>query len=192
MDLKDKLISSFPSFEEKNEAQDSIKYIRKSALKNFESKGFPTKREELWRFTSLRPILKNDYELFPEAETILKLEDIKQYFGHDLDAHRLIFIDGCFAPDLSKTTEDVIDVCPLSSALKEEKYSAVIEDHFNEIAPEEDSLSNLNTAFSREGAFIYIKDKVTADKPVQVLHFSTGTEKAMMVQPRNLVVVGEN
>ena len=31
-----------------------------------------------------------------------------------------------------------------------------------------------------------------ADKPIQVINFSTGNESALMVQPRNLIVVGEN
>jgi Fe-S cluster assembly protein SufD len=35
------------------------------------------------------------------------------------------------------------------------------------------------------------KSKV-ADKPIEIMYFSTGNESALMVQPRNLVIVGEN
>jgi len=79
----------------------------------------------------------------------------------------------------------------MSSALTKDKYKPVIEKYFNKIAPK-NSLSNLNTAFSREGAFINIPKNTVADKPIQILNFSTGNESALMLQPRNLVVVGEN
>ena len=54
------------------------------------------------------------------------------------------------------------------------------------------SLSDLNTAFASEGAFINIpKNKVVA-KPIQIINFSTGNENAILLQPRNLIVVDEN
>src|SRR5690606_19875647 len=43
-----------------------------------------------------------------------------------------------------------------------------------------------------EGAFINIPKGKVVDKPIQILHFSTGKEPAMMLQPRNLIIVGEN
>src|SRR5690606_18290033 len=55
-----------------------------------------------------------------------------------------------------------------------------------------DSITSLNTAFSQEGAYIHIPKNKLVEKPIQILHFSTGNEAALMVQPRNLIVVGEN
>src|SRR5699024_795364 len=57
---------------------------------------------------------------------------------------------------------------------------------------EQDSLTALNTAFSKEGAFINIPKGKLVEKPIQILYFSTGKEAAQMLQPRNLVIVGEN
>lgn len=192
MDLKDKLIESHPAFEERERALDSLKNIRKEALKTFDHKGFPTKKEEVWKYTSLRPVLKEDYSLFPNIQNSLTREDIAEYFVDNVETYTLVFVDGQYAANLSKTTDEIIDVCPLSSALKEDKYRPVIDKNFNNITPTEDSLSSLNTAFSHEGAFIYIKDGAAGDLPIQVLHFTTGSEKALMTQPRNLLIVGEN
>ena len=50
----------------------------------------------------------------------------------------------------------------------------------------------LNTAFSSEGAYIHIPKNKLVEKPIQIIHFSTGNESALMLQPRNLVVVDEN
>jgi Fe-S cluster assembly protein SufD len=53
-------------------------------------------------------------------------------------------------------------------------------------------LTTLNTAFANEGAYINIPKSKVADKPIEIMYFSTGSEKALLVQPRNLVIVGEN
>jgi Fe-S cluster assembly protein SufD len=58
MELKDKLISSFMAFEERVDVLSAVHDIRTKALKNFEHKGFPTKKEESWKYTSLNAILK--------------------------------------------------------------------------------------------------------------------------------------
>ncbi len=50
----------------------------------------------------------------------------------------------------------------------------------------------MNTAFSHEGAYINIPKNKVVEKPIQIIHFSTGNEAAVMLQPRNLIVVDEN
>ena len=79
----------------------------------------------------------------------------------------------------------------LSSALVKQKHKAVIENYFNKVA-KQDNMTALNTAFANEGAYIYIPKNVEVDKPIQIINFATGTESASLLQPRNLVVVGEN
>lgn len=192
MDLKDKLVSAYSTLIKQNGISEDLRSIREAAIKNFETKGFPTKKEEEWKYTSLRPVLKEDYELLPKTELSLKAEDIEEYLIEGLDSYKLVFVDGSFAEHLSDTTTDVFDAQPLSKALQDSNYEPVIQEHFNKIAPEKDSLSSLNTAFLKEGSFIYVKDRVAADKPVEILYFSTGSEKALMLQPRNLVILGEN
>ena len=68
----------------------------------------------------------------------------------------------------------------------------IIDAYFNKIANKDESLTSLNTAFASEGAYINIPKSKVADKPIEIMYFSTGNEAALMVQPRNLIVVGEN
>jgi Fe-S cluster assembly protein SufD len=84
-----------------------------------------------------------------------------------------------------------MDICLTSAALAKPKYHLIIENYFNKITPK-DSLTSLNTAFSSEGAYIHIPKNKLVQKPIQILHFSTGNEAATMLQPRNLIVVDEN
>ncbi|WP_223032548.1 Fe-S cluster assembly protein SufD [Hanstruepera marina] len=191
MDLKEKLVSSFMAFENQIDIDSPVHDVRSEAIKTFEQEGFPTKKQEAWKYTSLKSIINQDYSVFPKQENALEYRDIKKYFIHDIDSYKIVFIDGKYSSHLSQTTHEGFDVCLMSAALNKPKYRLVIENYFNKAATK-DSLSSLNTAFASEGAFIHIKKNKLVEKPIQILHFSSGDESALMLQPRNLVVVDEN
>ena len=192
MELKEKLLSSFMAFEEQIDVHSELHDLRTAAIKNFENKGFPTKKEESWKYTSLNAILKNDFSVFPKHENSIEFKDVKKYFIHEIDTYKVVFIDGVFSSHLSSTTHDGLDVCLMSSALNKPKYKMVIDNYFNQIASKDESLTSLNTAFANEGAYINIPKSKVVRKPIEIMYFSTGNETALMVQPRNLIVVGEN
>ncbi|WP_028871906.1 Fe-S cluster assembly protein SufD [Psychroserpens burtonensis] len=191
MELKDKLVSSYMAFEDTVDVNSSVHDVRDKAIEIFEDKGFPSKREEDWKYTSLKSILKHDYSVFPKQENAIEYNDVKKYFIHDIDSYKIIFIDGKYSSHLSQTTHDGIDICLMSSALSKPKYQLIIENYFNKVATK-DGLSSLNTAFSKEGAYIHVPKNKLVQKPIQIIHFSTGNESALMLQPRNLIVVDEN
>ena len=192
MELKEKLLSSFMAFEEQIDVTSELHDVRTSAIKNFENKGFPTKKEEAWKYTSLNTVLKNDYSVFPKNENSIEFAEVKKYFIHEIDTFKVVFIDGIFSSFLSSTTHDGIDVCLMSSALNKPKYKMVIDNYYNKIASKDETLTSLNTAFANEGAYINIPKSKVVDKPIEIMYFSTGSEAALLVQPRNLVIVGEN
>ena len=194
MDLKEKLVSSFLAFENKGglDLDSNVHSIRTKAIQNFEKEGFPTKKDEEWKYTSLNSVLKNDYSLFPKTKKAVEFKNVREFSINEIESYTLVFIDGVFSSFLSETTHDDCDVCVLSSALTRPKYKMVVDNYFNTIAKNNNSLTELNTAFSVEGAFINIPKNTIVPKPIQILNFSTGSEKEVMLQPRNLVVVGEN
>jgi Fe-S cluster assembly protein SufD len=191
MELKDKILSSYVAFENEMDMNSDIHEIRTKAFENFEKLGFPTKKLEAWKYTSLNPILKNDFCILPSKEVSVDLAEVRKYFISDIDSYKVIFIDGKYSSFLSETTHDTIDVCLMSAALTKPKYKVVIENYFNKIA-KQDNLTSLNTAFAKEGAYIYIPKNVEVQKPIQIINLTTGAEVATMMQPRNLIVVEEN
>ena len=191
MDLKDKILSSYVAFENEMDMNSDIHEIRMKSLEKFEKLGFPSKKLEEWKYTSLNTVLKNDYSLFPNKEVSVDLADVKKYFIHDIDSYKVVFIDGKYNSFLSETTHDTIDVCLMSAALTKPKYKIVIENYFNKIA-KQDNLTSLNTAFAKEGAYINIPKNVEVQKPIQIINLTTGSEIATMMQPRNLIVLEEN
>jgi Fe-S cluster assembly protein SufD len=191
MNFKDKLLSSYIALEDHLEDDSPLHDIRNEAIKRFEDNGFPTKKDEDWKYTSLKSLLKTDYSILPKTEDTIEFKDVKDYFLHDIDTYKVVFIDGVYSSFLSETTHDKIDVCLMSSALNKSKYKPVIEAYYNKVA-KKDSLSSLNTAFAKEGAYIHIPRHTEVDKPIEIIYFSTGSEAPLLLQPRNLLVVGEN
>lgn len=192
MDLKEKLISSFIAFENQISMDTPLlSNLREEAIKIFEDEGFPTKKNEDWKYTALNKVIKEDFSVFANTENPIEYKDVQPYFIHDIDSYKIIFIDGKYASHLSQTTHEGIDVCLMSAALSKPKYQAVIENYFNKIATK-NGLNALNTAFCQEGAYIHIKKNKLAERPIQIIHFSTGKEPALLLQPRNLIVVDEN
>ncbi len=191
MSLKDKLLTSYIAFEDHLEDDSPIHEVRNKAIKNFETNGFPTKKDEAWKYTSLNSLLKKEYSIFPKVENAVEFKTVKKYFLHDIDTYKIVFIDGVYSSFLSETTHDGVDICLLSSALNKPKYKPVIETYFNKVA-KDDSLTSLNTAFAKEGAYINIPKHKEVEKPIELIYFTTGSEAALLLQPRNLIVVGEN
>ncbi|WP_425657176.1 Fe-S cluster assembly protein SufD [Tenacibaculum ascidiaceicola] len=191
MELREKILSSYVAFEDSVNINSDLHEIRTKALQNFEKLGFPTKKLEAWKYTSLNSVLKEDYSIFPDRDASVEFADVKKYFIHEIDSYKIVFVDGKYSSFLSTTTHDGKDVCLLSAAFSKEKYKPVVEKYFNKIA-KQDNLTSLNTAFATEGAFIHIPKNVEVEKPIQIINFTTGKEHATMLQPRNLIVVEQN
>lgn len=189
--LQEKLLSSFIVFENEylSEVDSPLHEIRREALKRFENQGFPTKRDEEWKYTNLKPILKNDFRLLPKSDDDIEFKDVKRFFLNDVDSYKLVFINGVFSSWLSETTHQNWDVCTFGAALK--KYRNVLDEYFSEATPKNHPLVDINTAFSKEGAFIRIPKNKVVDKPIQMIFLNTNSASEIMVQPRNLIVVEE-
>jgi Fe-S cluster assembly protein SufD len=192
MSLKEKLITSFYDLENKGvlNVDDSIHDIRTNAIENFEKKGFPSKRNEEWKYTSLKSILNKEYNTTETPETAVELKEVKKYFIQDIDTYKIVFVNGVYSPFLSETTHSGLDICLLSSAISKPKYKMILDHYFNTIAKNKEGLTDLNTAFTKQGAFIHIPKNSIVSKPIQLIYFASKDNQ--LLQPRNLVIVDEN
>ena len=186
--LKEKLLSSFIVFENElnGQADSPIHELRREALKRFEELGFPTKRHEEWKYTNLKPVLKHDFKIFPKTEKTIEFRDVKRYFLNEVDTYKIVFINGLYSSWLSDTTHNAYDVCTFSAALN--RFQDVLDKYFSKVAPEDQAMTALNTAFARDGAYIHVPKNTTVNKPIEVVYLTTDEGKDMMIQPRNLVV----
>ena len=56
MNFQEKLLDSFIAFEQDVDLLNPIHKDRKDALKRFEELGFPSKKDESWKYTSLKSL----------------------------------------------------------------------------------------------------------------------------------------
>ncbi|MFN3951221.1 MAG: Fe-S cluster assembly protein SufD [Thermaurantimonas sp.] len=190
--LKDTLLSSFIVFENQLNGQKKTEFhrLRQKALEAFEQKGFPTKREEDWKYTNLRPITKYDYRIFHPKEKNLDLNVARKFFLSETDTYRIVFVDGYYASWLSHTTHHQYDICTFSALLN--RFGDIATEYVGRLINYSDSITALNTAFAREGAYVFVPDNKVVDKPIEIIYFSTDCDVPMLHQPRNLLVFGKN
>lgn len=191
MNLKENFVSSFMAFEGNIDVNTDLHNTRIQSIQNFEAKGFPTQDQEEWKQTSLEAIVNDNFTLFSQKGNSIDFLAVKNYFLHEIDTYKLVFVDGIFNSFLSTTTHDGVDICLMSSALTRPKYKNIIDNYFNQIADTKESLISLNTAFADEGAYINIPENKIVEKPIEIVCFSTGGNN-LWTQPRNLIIVGKN
>jgi Fe-S cluster assembly protein SufD len=94
MSLADKLVSSFLAFELDIDIQSPVHSKRTKALKEFEKLGFPTKKDEAWKYTSLKSVIKEDFTIFSKKKNVLDFKNVKNYFLDNTETYKIVFVDG--------------------------------------------------------------------------------------------------
>lgn len=165
-----------------------LRDIRRRAFDRFSELGFPSTRQEEWRFTYVRPITRQTFDLAPLAplEVAHAALEATKLEG---DFHRLVFINGRFAPQLS--TDLPLSKGAVVGSLSQvaESQAAVLQEALTRNAPVDATFTALNTAFLEDGVFVYLPDDMVIEKPIQLVYISHADERPSMTHPRNLIVL---
>ncbi|MEO1049214.1 MAG: Fe-S cluster assembly protein SufD [Bacteroidota bacterium] len=194
--LQEQLQHNFKAFEAKlnGHSKTQMHEVRKKAITSFNQLGIPGPKSEEYKYTQLGKVLEKDVDFAvasasPSGENNL-LDDI---LIKDLDAHNLVFINGELSEEHSSLYElkDGVEVSELERAY--ELSPELINDNFAKNADYEvDPFTALNTAFTKNGAFIKIADNKVIDKPVALYYISDSKNGAVYTYPRNLLLAGKN
>lgn len=160
--------------------------LRRTGLENFKTLGFPTLREEDWRFTRTRPIAELDFR--PAAAADVDEAAIVARTFDDSHCHRLVFVNGHAAPSLSRLAKQRgVWMGPLSLAMKErdERVHALMG---KRIDLNKQRFAALNTAFWKDGVYLEVADSVVVDRPIHVVHVTVPGATPAMTHPRLVVV----
>lgn len=184
----------FNSFEKElnGSSETPLHRIRKQAISWFSENGFPSNRQEEWRFTNISPIQEKSFERIDEIRLeTLETKEVKPFQIQE-DEIRLVFVNGCLQPSLSALSAlpAGVKVSGLQEALTAE--ANIIENNLAKHAKyDENGFVALNTAFLNRGAFIHVAKGVRIDKPIHLLYLSTKSAHERVVFPRNLIVAEE-
>jgi Fe-S cluster assembly protein SufD len=172
------------------ESPDWLESARRSAMERFAHTGFPTGREEEWRFTPVTPITQTKWRLpnGPPAAVTRRL--IAPFvFGH-AEWTTLVFVNGALSESLSEIGPLPRGVLVGSLAETLRSDGALLEKHLTRHAPVDDSpFTALNTAFLREGGVVFVPAGVELGRPVHLVFLTTPEAAGSVTHPRNLIVV---
>ncbi len=164
---------------------------RRQAFARFTQAGFPTIKDEEWRFTPIAPIVRASWRLDREsAGRKVSVAELAPFRFGDPDWCTLVFLDGHFAPGLSHRPPlgDGIRVEPFAEALARDP--GLVEGSFvRTTAPGLPAFAALNAAFVTEGAVVRIPAGVQLEQPLQLLYVTTEAVAGAAVQLRTVLQV---
>jgi Fe-S cluster assembly protein SufD len=185
---------SFVAFEKKAVGRELpwLRTLRLGGFSRFSEVGFPTLKDEDWRFTSLAPIVQTSFRLARNGHKLPSAKEVSRFFMPGA-ACTLVFIDGRFAPGLASLGSLPREVTVASLAAELAKNPAAVEPHLGRyLNIRRDPFSALNTAFIEDGAFVHVAKNVVLEAPIHLLYISTSREFPAVSHPRNLIVVEES
>ena len=192
---KDVHVSNFQEFERQRNG-DVPRWLderRRAGIERFSAVGFPTAKEEEWRFTNVNPIARTRFALATPRADERAMERINAYtFGSDAVAE-LVFINGHFSPKFSRLQKlpRGVTVKSLHDAMTQDE--AVVQQHLGRYASiQKNPFVALNTGFIRDGAFVHFAKGVTVQRPIHLLFVDTGDAEPTVSHPRILIVAEEN
>ena len=166
-----------------------LKRLREDAFARFCDAGFPTTKDEDWRFTNVSGIARTAFRAAPAYENSELAATGLGVFDNPGFAARLVFINGQFTPFFSQTSELPKGVTATSLREQIEQHPETLEKHLGRYADtSRDAFVALNTAFVGDGAYVHVARRVVLEQPIVLLYLSTAEDAPTMTQPRNLIV----
>ena len=169
-----------------------LQQMRKAGLSTFSATGFPSPREEEWRYTNVSAIEKKLFEpvlgfvpTHPNLQSVnadwLKAQQLE-------DAWSVVLINGHFSAELSVLDDlpDGVKVMSMAAALMAQPDW--LQPYFGQaVQPGEHGFVAFNSAWFTDGVFIHVPTNQVLTKPIQILNIATQAD--VLATTRNVVVV---
>ena len=166
--------------------------LRRSAFEWVGVHGFPTGKDEAWKYTRVAPILEIPFApAEPAASHSLALSDVAVLAG-EFGGPRMVFVNGYFIPALSalKRLPHGVKICSLASAFAKESepLQALLWRRLFREQPQ--AFTALNMAFGEDGAFIRIPAHTTVEEPIHLVFISDAGATPLVSHPLSVVFAG--
>ena len=165
-----------------------VESLRRNAISRFTELGFPTPRDEDWKYTKLSAIEGRAFRA-ADPHPAPNHTDIERFCLPASEFHRLVFVDGHYAADLSDLHDlgGDVEVGSMAAALAQGPES--LEFHLARYADvDRHPFAALNTAFMGDGAFIHLKRRAVLARPLHLLFVSSASQPDCIMHPRVLIV----
>jgi len=173
-----------------------LQRLRANAMEQFAELGFPSVKDEEWKYTNVAPLAAIDFKpalLQTTSESEFETEQLAPFRYVETAQSELVFLNGMLRKDLSSLSAipEAVVALGLSEAIADERYREIVWKHLAQQADYvADGFTALNTALVSHGAFVYLPKNAVMKAPLHLLFISDGAQTASF--PRVLVVAGEN
>lgn len=153
--------------------------IQAEAIEHFAELGFPTRRQEEWRYTNVAVIAKQEF--IPAERADLESSECAGLVLPDFGGGRLVFVDGFFADALStlpEASEFGFQSLFEASQQADLEQDSVLAHYGTLVCAKDDGFSALNTAFANDGAVVTLKADATPSAPLQIVFVSSAVSSA--------------
>jgi Fe-S cluster assembly protein SufD len=158
--------------------------LRQRAIERFADLGFPTLKDEDWRFTNLAPLAAVGFELAGPEQALAGSKHAVDLAGICLEfvgGQRPVLRSGAAA-----LTNGVV-VSSLADAVL--RHRDLVETHLARYADyEKQPFTALNTAFLRDGVFVYLPRGAMVEQPIHLRFVGGAVDKPLAYHRRCLVV----
>ncbi len=171
-----------------------LRDLRSQAMARFEALGFPTTRREDWKYTNVAPIANIAFAA-PDVRVAERVRpaDIEPFTYGRMAKHRLVFVNGRYAPALSGVGNlpegawvgSIAEAVAGSQPGLVQRHLARYADHHDHAFPA------LNTALFQDGAMIVVPPGQQLEDLVHLIFLATLSAEPVAVHPRTLVIAGE-
>jgi len=192
---KNRFIENYEFFEKTDDlcGHPWLRRLREDAMSSFQKLGFPTTRDEEWRYTNTAQIAKTGFHLPTPVFDRHKAPELANFTFSEAECCQLVFVNGFYSAELSSTKclPSGARIMSLASAIAGER--AIVEPWLARLASHErNAFTALNTAFVSDGAFVYLPRGTTLDQALHLVFLSTTDGKSAASHPRNLIIVGDD
>ena len=169
------------------------KRLREAAFDQFKELGFPTVKDEEWKYTNVAPLTKLNFQTArDQSDSTVTSTDVDRLGVVEAKNSQLVFVNGVLRKDLSSLADvpDGVIAIALNEAIKEPAYQELIREYLARgVGYNTNGFVALNTAMLASGAFIFIPRNVEVHKPLSLLFLSAGNVASF---PRVLVIAEAN
>jgi len=184
------MIFNFDEFKKANQSGSELNNIRIKNLNIFKEKGFPSKREENWKYTDLKTILSNNLSTLEIPNNKRTSQYNSEWLLKNFQHNQIILINGDFvSSDFSFEDKEKIKIKPLKIVLNGEKDFEKIRDYFTD---QQNSLTSLNHALVNDGIFLEIEDNYSFNKPLIIYNFFNKFSENKIINNKSFISLGKN
>jgi Fe-S cluster assembly protein SufD len=162
--------------------------LRQAGIERFQADGFPSARDEDWRFTNIAAVVSTPFRPAPADVSGVSAAGLAPFLYAIPGVRTLVFVNGRFAPGLSSVSELPAGVVVRNLAGAIGPESELLDAHLGKYArPEASGFTALNTAFVRDGLFLRVSRDVDAGAPIHVVFAADSRAEGSAAYPRNFI-----